>query len=87
MLGIKSGEVNVEKIRARLRDGFRPFAVVMSSGNKYPVPHPEFIFVTQRVVIVADQKGYTADLDPLHIVGIEDLPASPKPRGKTQRKR
>jgi hypothetical protein len=66
--------VNVERIRARLKDGFRPFAIVTSSGNKYPVPHPEFIFITQRAVIVADDRGYTVNLDPLHIVAIEDIP-------------
>ena len=66
--------VNIQHIRARLRESFRPFAVVMSSGNKYPVLHPDFIFVTDRVVIVADQRGYTANLDPLRIVGLEDMP-------------
>ena len=67
--------MNVERIRMRLKDGFRPFAVVTSSGGKYPVPHPEFIFLTQRTVVVADHRGYTVVLDPLHVVGLEDIPA------------
>jgi hypothetical protein len=57
----------------RLKVGFRPFAVVTSSGDKYPVPHPEFIYLTQRTVIVADRRGYTVNLDPLHGVGLEAL--------------
>jgi hypothetical protein len=66
--------VNVEQIRARLQDGFRPFAVVTSSGNKYPVPHPDFVLLTGRAVVIADLQGYTVNLDPLHIVALEDLP-------------
>ncbi len=37
--------MNVELIRERLHEvPFRPFAVVTSSGRKYPVPHTDFIF-------------------------------------------
>ena len=39
--------VNVEHILAPLKDGFRPFVIIMSSGNKYPVPRPEFILATR----------------------------------------
>jgi hypothetical protein len=66
--------MNVETIRERLKE-FHPFAVASSSGNKYPVPHPDFIFLTPRTVVVADQKGNVVVLDPLHVVGLEDIPA------------
>ena len=66
--------MNVELIRRRLTKGFRPFALVTSSGDRYPVPHPEFVFLTRRTVIVADDDGLTTNLDPLHVVAIEDLP-------------
>jgi hypothetical protein len=79
--------VNVELIRARLGNGFRPFAVVTSSGNKYPVPHPEFIMVTRRTVVVADHRGYAIVLDPLHVVGLEDLPRSQNGRSRRRPKR
>ncbi len=78
--------MNVEFIRSRLKEGFKPFTLVMSSGNKYPVPHPEFILVTPRQVIVADQRGYAVHLDPLHIVGVEDLPARRNGRQKKRAK-
>jgi len=84
---VEDAIVNVQHIRARLQESFRPFAVVMSSGNRYPVPHPDFIFLTERVVIVADQRGYTANLDPLHIVGLEDLPVRGNGARKTRKKR
>lgn len=65
--------MNVEQIRARMRESFRPFSVVTSSGNKYAVPHPDFILITERTVVVVDQNGYAANLDPLHIVALEDI--------------
>jgi len=79
--------VNVELIRARLKEGFRPFALVMSSGHKYPVPHPEFVLLTPRTVVVADLRGYTVNLDPLHVVGIEDIPATRNGKAKRRAKR
>ena len=65
-------------IQKRLTGGFVPFVIRTSDGEKFPVPHREFVFVTQRRVVVADQKGYVNVLDPLHIVSIEEnrpLPA------------
>ena len=75
--------MNVERIRLRLKGGFKPFCVVTSSGDKYPVPHPEFIFLTQRVVIIADRRGYTVNLDPLHIVALQEITG----RGSNNRRR
>lgn len=67
--------MNVELIRDRLHEErFRPFAVVTSSGHKYPVRHSDFIFLTPRTVIIANTRGYTTGLDPLHIVALEDIP-------------
>ncbi|MCX8091222.1 MAG: hypothetical protein N3I86_09905 [Verrucomicrobiae bacterium] len=73
--------MNVELIRERLKE-FRPFAVVTSSGHKYPVPHPDFLFLTARSVVVADRKGNVVVLDPLHVVALEDLPAHRNGRAK-----
>ena len=70
--------MNVDLIRRRLTKGFRPFALITSSGDRYPVPHPEFVLLTPRTVVVADDDGLTTNLDPLHVVAIEDLP--PKAR-------
>jgi len=73
--------MSVEWIREMLggRKGFRPFSVVTSSGGKYPVPHPEFIIVTPRLAIVANERGSIVRLKPLHIVGLEDLPPKKGP--------
>jgi hypothetical protein len=80
--------MNVERIRDRLHEEpFRPFAVVTSSGHKYPVPHTDFIFLTQRVVIVADAGGSTTGVDPIHVVALEDIPVRKNgKRGKRARR-
>jgi len=80
--------MNVRHIQKRLAGGFKPFVVVTSGGHKFPVPHPEFLFITPttpHTVIVAGAGGTVVTLDPLHIVGLQDMPA---PRnGKTKRAR
>ena len=66
--------MNVERIRERLHEEkFRPFAVVTSSRHTDPAPHSDFIFLTQKIVIVANTQGSTKGIDPLHIVALEDL--------------
>jgi len=44
--------MNTERIRQKLSNGFRPFALQLSSGKRYVVPHPEFIMVGKNVVAV-----------------------------------
>jgi hypothetical protein len=67
--------MNVEAIRKRIQPGgFRPFRIYTSDGREFPVPHPEFIFVTQRTVVIADKEGFVDNLDPLHILSIKDAP-------------
>jgi hypothetical protein len=78
--------MNVELIRARLGESFRPFAIVTSSGHKYPVPHPDFIFLTQRTVIVADRRGFTVNLDPFHVVGLQNILSSSNGGSKRKQK-
>ena len=64
--------MTVEDIRKRLSGGFTPFTIRTSDGEKFPVPHKEFLFVTARRVVVADRRGLVNVLDPLHIVSIEE---------------
>ena len=71
--------MNVERVRQRLSNGFRPFALQLSSGKRYVVPHPEFIMVGKNVVVVMGKDDSVTTIDALHIAAIEDLPRS-KPR-------
>ena len=69
--------MSVNDIRKRLTGAFVPFLLGTSDGEKFPVPHREFIFVTEKRVVIADSKGYVNVLDPLHIVSIEESGALP----------
>jgi hypothetical protein len=68
--------MNLDKIRKRVTGGFRPFSIMTSDGNSYEVPHPEFILVGKSAVAVTDHDGDIAVLDPLHIVGLKDVPSN-----------
>ena len=67
--------MSVEQLRKRVNGGFRPFVILTSDGRRYRVPHPEFILIAKRSAAVADDDGYIASIDPLHIVAIKDLSA------------
>ena len=64
--------MSLDEIRQRVSNGFRPFVIRTSDGREFPVPHKEFIFLTKRSVIVADQEGLVDILDPLHIVSVRE---------------
>ena len=60
----------IDEIRKRLqRVPFVPFSVHTSDGHEYSVPTVDHAFITPRGnrVVVVDDEGTTAILDPLHI--------------------
>ena len=69
--------MTIDDIQKRLAGGVVPFTLRTSDGEKFSVPHREFIFITQRRVVIADKKGYVNVLDPLHIVSIQKNRALP----------
>ena len=74
--------MNVELLVERLRDGFRPFALRLSDGRAFRVPHPEFIAVSPLAVVVMDQRGLPVHIDPAHIVSLDDVPAKRPPSAR-----
>ena len=67
--------MNVQILIQRLRNGFKPFVLRLSDGRSFPVPHPEFIAVGRHAVVVIDKEGFPVNIDPLHIVSVDDRPA------------
>lgn len=61
-----------EQIRERLHDGFRPFALRLSDGRRFQVPHRDFIALSSKVVVVIDERELTHVINPLHIVSLEE---------------
>jgi hypothetical protein len=50
--------MTIEKLRAvLLATPFRPFTIRMADGRSFPIPHPDFLFITPagRTVIVAHE--------------------------------
>ena len=68
--------MNLDQVRIRLQEGFRPFALHLSDGRKFEIPHPEFILLGKGIVAVLRKDGLIETVDALHIVSIEDLSAS-----------
>jgi hypothetical protein len=75
-----SESVNLDRIRERLENGFKPFVLELSSGRRVPVPHPDFIAISKGVVVVLGKNDSVTTLDALHITAVEDLRASRKRR-------
>jgi hypothetical protein len=69
---------------AARRQPFKPFRVHLTTGATYDVRHPDLIMVGQRSAIIGLAKEPHAtvydlamQVDLLHVVGIEELPAPP----------
>ena len=66
--------MNLERIRERVQNGFKPFVLELSSGKRVPVPHPDFIAIGKGVVVVLGKDDSVTSVDALRIVAIDDLP-------------
>ncbi len=67
--------MNLNLLVKRLRGGFHPFVVRLTDGRSFPIPHPEFIAVGRRAVVVVDKEGDPVYIDPLHMVSIDEKSA------------
>jgi hypothetical protein len=63
--------MNIQHIRDRVTNGFKPFVIHLSDGRKFPVPHPEFVAVGKNVVVVIGKNDRVNMLDPIHITSVE----------------
>lgn len=63
----------IEQIKKRLENGFTPFALRLTDGRRYEVPHRDFIAMSQRTVVVIDRDGWSVSINPLHIVSVDEL--------------
>ncbi|HYV28731.1 MAG TPA: hypothetical protein VFA77_14445 [Candidatus Eisenbacteria bacterium] len=74
--------MNVEQIRKRLHEDPKPFVIRLSDGRRFRIPH-EDIAIGRHVVLVIDDDGYGLNIDPLHIVSLDDVPAKNGKRKST----
>ena len=63
----------IEQIKKRLENGFTPFALRLTDGRRYEVPHRDFIAMSQRTVVIIDRDGWSVSINPLRIVSVDEL--------------
>ncbi len=64
--------LNLNPIRERLAQQFKPLVIHLSDGRQFRIPHPDFTAVGRGVVSVIDTRDVTHTLDALHIVSVAD---------------
>jgi hypothetical protein len=65
--------MNVEQIRKRVHEEGKPFVIRHSDGRRFPIPHQDFIAIGRHAIMVIDQEGYGVNIDPPHIVSLDDV--------------
>lgn len=69
------GDVIREALR---KQPFQPFIIRLADGRQFAIPHPDFVAVSNRVVIVIGPHDESINwLEPLSTVSIEYAGASP----------
>jgi hypothetical protein len=86
---IKTTEAHMvlEAVRMAIRrQPFRPFTLQLADGRQMVIPHPEFIAISGRTVIVTNASNEVyAIIEPLLIVSIEYPEGAPDaPAGANQ---
>jgi len=64
--------MDIAGIRQALhKEPFAPFTIRLADGRQIPVPHPDFVAVgPRRVIVVAEDNSWTV-LEPLLIVSLD----------------
>jgi hypothetical protein len=76
--------MDVQGIRDAIRrEPFAPFTMRLADGRSLPVPHPEFVAVHPRRVILIAEDGSWSVIEPLMVVSL-DYDGSGTQRGDAQ---
>jgi len=84
-LGYAAKVMNSNRIRERWQKDTKPFTFRLSDGTRVRVPHPDFMAMPPGfgLIIVYVPKGGVVQIDPLHVVAIEEgTTKKPKSNGK-----
>jgi hypothetical protein len=64
--------MDIDGIRqARRRQPFQPFAIRLADGRALPVPHPEFVAISPRRIIVVAEDSSWSVIEPLMVVSLD----------------
>ena len=53
------------------RQPFQPFVLRLADGRSVPVNHPNFVAMTERIVVVVEEDGSVKHVEPLLIVSVD----------------
>ena len=78
--------MNSNLIRECLNRDTKPFVFRLSDGTRVPVAHPDLAAATPGLVVVVGKNYAVTNIDPLHVVAIEEAPPKKsKANGKPSR--
>ncbi len=60
------------------RQPFEPFVIRLADGRSVPVPHPDFVALTPRRVIVGFEDDTWSIIEPILIVSLDSIAKPPK---------
>jgi len=64
--------MDIEGIRQALhKQPFDPFSIRLADGRALPVPHPDFVAVSPRRIIVVAEDGSWSVVEPILIVSLD----------------
>lgn len=69
------------------RQPFRPFAIRLADGRSLSVPHPDFVALGSRRIVVVGEDDSTLIIEPLLIVSLDTLPGRDKDGDGRSKKR
>jgi hypothetical protein len=79
--------MDIPGIREALhKQPFEPFVIRLADRRSLPVPHPDFVAVTPRRIVVVEENGSWSVVEPLLIVTL-DYDAAKKGGNGSPRKR
>jgi hypothetical protein len=79
--------MDIEGVREALhKEPFQPFVMRLADGRALTVPHPDFLAVGKRRLVLIDENDGWSFIEPLMIVSIEQAKkAGPGGSGKKRR--
>jgi hypothetical protein len=79
--------MDIQGVREALRkQPFEPFLIRLADGCSLPVPHPEFVAVGKRRLVVIDQNDGWSFVEPLLIVSLDQMKKTPPGSNGKKRK-
>jgi hypothetical protein len=79
---------SLQSARLSTKQPFDPFAIRLADGRSLPVPHPDFVAVTPRRVVVVAEDGACSVVEPILNVSLDDKSTKGKSgNGKTKKRR